>query len=62
MTDNKKRCMHCNGKGSMLETRTERDTAVSFMLGTALGMGYFPQYKTVTERVRCNWCFGRGER
>jgi hypothetical protein len=62
MTDNKKRCTHCNGNGYKMETRTKLDNSSSLMMGTALGIGYFPQYRTVTERVQCSWCFGRGER
>lgn len=61
MTDNKKRCTYCNGSGYHVETRQELDTTSSLIMGAALGMGLFPQYKTVTERVRCNYCLGRGE-
>lgn len=62
MTDEKKDCSHCHGRGTVTETRTEQDFAMGFALGAATGTGYLPQYKTVTETKRCTWCGGSGKR
>lgn len=63
MADNdKQKCFNCRGTGKVSETRTEQDTATGVALGVALGMGYFPMTRTVTEEVRCSWCFGTGKR
>ena len=67
MTDDKKQdCYHCHGRGTttVTETRQEPDYAMSMVMGDALGTGYFPQYKTVTETKTksCTWCGGTGKR
>ena len=61
-TEDKTLCVFCHGSGYRTENRTELDTTSSIIMGSALGLGLFPRYRTVTERVRCSSCLGRGER
>lgn len=59
--DERKRCTNygCNS-GYVTEMRTETDYSTGIALGTALGMGFFPSTKTVTERKPCPCCHGTG--
>jgi hypothetical protein len=68
------RCWECHGTGRedyterVSYTETEPDFATGGAMGAALGMGYFPSYRTVTKyrderRTRtCTHCGGSGER
>ncbi len=54
-------CSRCNGRGKLTETRTEMDVPMSVCLGTALGTGLFPSYKTAEEERSCPVCLGTGK-
>lgn len=62
MASEKTRCSYCSGTGRRLETHTETDFAMGIALGTALGGGFFPSTKTVSEYVNCSMCHGSGKR
>lgn len=60
--DEKKTCYTCGGSGTETYTEQEQDPGMSLALGTAMGMGYFPSYRTVTRTRSCTWCHGTGKR
>lgn len=60
MTNNT--CYHCHGKGTMQRTRMVQDFTMSLALGTALGIGFMPQYKTEYYTETCITCNGSGKR
>lgn len=60
MVDNT--CYHCHGKGTMQRTRIVQDFTMSLALGTALGFGFMPQYKTEYYTETCTTCNGSGKR
>lgn len=53
-------CHRCSGRKTVTETRTEPDVSSGIIYGVALGMGYFPSTKTVTETKQCPTCNGTG--
>lgn len=60
MTDNT--CYTCYGKGTLQRTRIVQDFTMSLAMGTALGIGFMPQYKTEYYTEMCTTCCGRGKR
>lgn len=62
MTKPNNTCYTCCGVGTMQRTRTVQDFVMSFTLGSALGVGFLPQYKTEYYTETCITCRGSGKR